>query len=169
MTTNLDTSYVFSGLRPFTGPLTAPGYGSSGLTGATAASRYVGATASGAPGSGTFLLGDFVVDQSGSFWVCTVAGSPGTWTHVSGGGGGGGSPLTTKGDIFTHSSVDARLPVGSNGFVLNADSAQTLGIGWSTINLNVNGNKVTNMANATVSTDAVAFRQVVFNVAQMWR
>lgn len=51
----------------------------TGLTGATSASRYVGATASGAPASGTFLVGDFVVDQTGQMWVCTVAGSPGTW------------------------------------------------------------------------------------------
>ena len=38
----------------------------TGLTGATAASRYVGATASGAPASGTFNVGDFVIDQTGS-------------------------------------------------------------------------------------------------------
>jgi hypothetical protein len=58
----------------------------SGLTGATAASRYVGGTASGAPVSGTFAVGDFVVDQTGKVWVCTTA--PGTWTQAGGGGGG---------------------------------------------------------------------------------
>lgn len=63
----------------FTGITTAPEFSASGLTGATAASRYVGATASGAPVSGTFAVGDFVVDQSGRFWTCTSAGSPGTW------------------------------------------------------------------------------------------
>lgn len=55
-----------------------------GLTGAVAASRWVGATASGAPLSGTFLVGDFVLDQTGTFWVCTVAGTPGTWVDASG-------------------------------------------------------------------------------------
>ena len=55
----------------------------SGLTGATAASRYVGATTSGAPASGTFAVGDFVVDQAGYVWVCVTAGSPGTWTNAS--------------------------------------------------------------------------------------
>lgn len=59
--------------------VTAPSLSATGLTGATAASRYVGATASGAPTSGTFAVGDFVVDQAGYVWVCTVAGSPGTW------------------------------------------------------------------------------------------
>lgn len=50
-----------------------------GLTGAVAASRYAGATVSGAPQTGTFAVGDFVIDQSGAIWICTAAGSPGTW------------------------------------------------------------------------------------------
>ena len=51
----------------------------TGLPGATAASRYAGATASGAPTTGTFAVGDYVVDQTGKVYVCTVAGTPGTW------------------------------------------------------------------------------------------
>lgn len=51
----------------------------SGLTGATSASRYVGATAAGPPTTGTFAVGDFVVTQAGRIWVCTSAGTPGTW------------------------------------------------------------------------------------------
>ena len=59
----------------------APTVTATGITGATAASRYAGATVSGAPtGANPFLVGDFVVDQTGVVWVCTVAGSPGTWT-----------------------------------------------------------------------------------------
>lgn len=57
-----------------------------GLTGATAATRYVGATSSGAPASGTFAVGDFSIDQTGKIFVCTAAGSPGTWAQVGGGG-----------------------------------------------------------------------------------
>jgi len=53
--------------------------GATGLPGATAASRHAGATALGAPTSGTFAMGDYVVDQSGAMYVCTVAGTPGTW------------------------------------------------------------------------------------------
>lgn len=60
----------------------------SGLTGATAASRYVGATTSGAPASGTFVVGDFVIDQTAKVWICTTAGSPGTWTQITASNGG---------------------------------------------------------------------------------
>lgn len=50
-----------------------------GRTGATAGARFVGATTSGAPLTGTFKVGDFIIDQTGSIYVCTVAGTPGTW------------------------------------------------------------------------------------------
>ena len=53
--------------------------GATGLPGATAASRHAGATTSGAPTTGTFAVGDYVVDQTGAMYVCTVAGTPGTW------------------------------------------------------------------------------------------
>jgi len=45
---------------------------------------------------------------------------------------GAGSPLTTKGDIFTFDTADARLPVGTNGQVLTANSAVALGVEWAT-------------------------------------
>lgn len=48
------------------------------------------------------------------------------------GGGGGSSPLTTKGDVYGYDSADARIPVGTDGDVLTADSAQTLGLKWAT-------------------------------------
>lgn len=56
----------------------------SGLTGATAASRYVGGTTSGAPTSGTFLTGDWVTSADGRVYVCTAGGTPGTWTISTG-------------------------------------------------------------------------------------
>jgi len=43
----------------------------------------------------------------------------------------GGSPLTTKGDIFGYSTVDARIPIGTNDQVLTADSTQPLGLKWA--------------------------------------
>ncbi len=66
------------------------------LAGATATSRYSGATTGGAPVSGTFAVGDFIVDQTGSFWLCTVAGTPGTWVQLGAGSliqSGAGSPV----------------------------------------------------------------------------
>lgn len=44
-----------------------------------------------------------------------------------------GNPLTTKGDIFGYSTTGARIPVGTNGQVLTADSTQGLGVKWSTV------------------------------------
>jgi hypothetical protein len=43
---------------------------------------------------------------------------------------GSSSPLTTKGDLLGYSTVDARLPVGTDGQFVAADSAETLGIKW---------------------------------------
>jgi len=48
-------------------------------TGASATSGYVGGTTHGAPVSGTFSAGDFIIDQTGFLWICTAAGTPGTW------------------------------------------------------------------------------------------
>jgi len=57
--------------------------------------------------------------------VLTYSGS--AWVAV-----GGGSPLTTKGDVYGFSTVDARIPVGANDTVLTADSTQALGVKWAT-------------------------------------
>jgi hypothetical protein len=57
--------------------------------------------------------------------VLTYSGS--TWVAV-----GGGSPLTTKGDLFTFSTTDARLAVGANGTTLVADSSTSTGLKWDT-------------------------------------
>ena len=67
----------------------------SGLTGSTAASRYVGATASGHPTTGAHLVGDWIIAQNGIRWTCTTAGTPGVWTQEPGTGGGGGTPAST--------------------------------------------------------------------------
>ncbi|MCP4651243.1 MAG: hypothetical protein GY853_14340 [PVC group bacterium] len=46
------------------------------------------------------------------------------------GGGGDSSPLTDKGDIYTFSTVNARLAVGADGYVLKADSSTATGLIW---------------------------------------
>lgn len=57
-----------------------------GSTGATAGTRYMGATVAGAPTVGSFVAGDYVIDHAGDVWVCVSTGSPGGWVSVLGTG-----------------------------------------------------------------------------------
>ena len=115
----------------FTGEVSGADLKATGLTGATAASRHVGATASGAPTAGTFAVGDFVIDQTGKVYICTAAGTPGTWTAVS---GGGSSYLGAR---YHQASATAQSIPGTAATVVNFDtsdfdtnSAVTTGSTW---------------------------------------
>jgi hypothetical protein len=85
------------------------------------------------------------VDGDWAFWARMGGGS-------SGGSGGSGlvatsggavstaasqtgfaSPLTTKGDILGFDTAADRIPVGADGTVLTANSAQPLGVDWAAV------------------------------------
>ncbi len=123
------------------------------LTGATQASRYSGATASGAPASGTFAVGDFVVARDGHMFVCTVAGSPGTWVDV----GSAGNLVTSVTAADTSAVVTpttGAVTVRTN--TLDVIAAQhPAAADWSN-----NSHKITSLANGASAQDAAAFGQI---------
>src|SRR5260221_314847 len=99
------------------------------LTGATAASGYVGGNASGAPTSGTFATGDEVINQDGSIWVCTAGGTQGTWKKH-------GYLDATAGDIVALASAAA---AGSSGFAADASHVHP----WTFLAVLANANTFT--------------------------
>ncbi len=74
-----------AGDQDFTGQVSAPRLEVNGNTGATLPLRWIGGNASGAPASGTWEVRDAVINTDGTIYVCTAAGTPGTWAAVGGG------------------------------------------------------------------------------------
>lgn len=70
------------------------------------------------------------VDQTATYanpaWITSLA-----WGKITGAPTVYTDPLTTKGDLLARGASTTRLPVGSDGQVLTADSAQTLGVKWA--------------------------------------
>lgn len=72
---------------------------------------------------------------------------------------GATSPLTTKGDLYTFSTSNARLPVGANGTTLVADSAEATGLKWAT----PSSGALTLIDSSTFTTSAAISRNNVFS------
>ena len=67
--------------HPTTPTTTISGVAAAGSKNGLTGIRLVGhAATTGAPTTGTWAAGDSVQDSAGTWWLCTVGGSPGTWT-----------------------------------------------------------------------------------------
>jgi hypothetical protein len=85
----------------------------------------VGATTNGAPTSGTYLAGDYVVAKTGSFWICTVAGTPGTWVQMQGNtivgspvtGVAGVTPIVSSGGVTPSISWDSTYAINQSNSI----------------------------------------------------
>ena len=67
--------------------------------------------------------------------------------------GGSASPLTTKGDLYGFSTVNARVPVGTNGQILTADSTEATGVKWASAG---GGGKVLQVVQGTTATETTS-------------
>lgn len=94
-----------------------------------------------------------------SFWVETSGADGSQGTTGNTGPEGGTTTLTTKGDILARdASASVRLPVGTNGKVLTANSSTTTGLEWvaptvyaTVANLSTLSNTVTGISNTVTS------------------
>lgn len=103
--------------------------GVKGLPGATSGMRLVGATASGAPTSGTFAIGDISVDLSGLLWLCTAAGTPGTWMSLDYLQKGAGAGTQTVANDVVVDSHSLTVEAGQTGAA--SDSPKITMRGWN--------------------------------------
>lgn len=101
----------------FTGEVTATDVKVTGTTGAPNSGRFVGVTASGAPTSGTYAVGDFVVTQNGQMFVCVGAGTPGTWV----------TPMDTRNLLTTgQETITRELATSNTGLTLSSGNLKMI-------------------------------------------
>jgi hypothetical protein len=122
----------------------ASDFAPTGLTGATTATRYVGGTTSGAPITGTFAVGDWIIDQTATIWVCTTAGSPGTWSPTE------SVSVYTTGGTYTATNGQMVIVNGSStGVTITTPASPAEGTYFALVNNN--NNNVTLKANTSQS------------------
>ena len=135
------TAFVATSFAPlasptFTGVAVTPALSVTGLTGATTGMRLVGATASGAPASGTFLTDDVSVDRTGVWWLCTAGGTSGTWAKI------GAAYLSSANEVHLTSTaattVTTYTPAAAGNFeigiyfrVVTGTTAVTITVTWT--------------------------------------
>jgi len=67
------------------------------------------------------------LSTTGSASSSTYLRGDGAWSTVD------SSPLTTKGDIYVYGTGNTRLPAGTNGYYLKADSTAATGLVWAEV------------------------------------
>jgi hypothetical protein len=109
-----------------------------------------------------------------SFWVESSGADGSQGSTGNTGPEGGSTTLTTKGDILARNSSEIiRLPVGTNGQVLSANSSTSIGLQWTTPivystieDLNTLSNTVTTISSNIVSlSNTVALKATIASPA----
>jgi hypothetical protein len=99
----------------------------AGAGGTTVAVQY-SISGTGAMGAPLQLAGDAASPGATMYYGTNAGGTKGYYPLSA--GGSYTPPVTTKGDLFGFSSAPARMPVGSDGYFLVADSTQSTGLNY---------------------------------------
>jgi len=143
-----ELQYAF-GARVVNNTIQPPSSGAS-TSGTVSVSDSI--TGSGAAASPLMLVGDTSSPGNNMVYGTNGSGSRGWYAA----GGSYTPPVTTKGDLFGYSTVPARVPVGTNGYVLTADSTQALGLKWAAAS-GGSSLTVTDGTNTVASTTQITF------------
>lgn len=146
----------------------------SASSGSAVTSVATGTGLTGGPitGTGTITLANTAVTPSTYTNATVTIDQQGRITSAASGTASGISPLTTKGDIWGYSTLDARFPIGSSANILIVDSAATFGFKWVAVSGDItigssgavalnpsgdiswNSHKITSLADPAAAQDA---------------